>query len=228
MTPSPSDRLASLDLHSLSPEHAGIVDALTSTSQPLSDHVLDLLPCGLQHTLHTGILRQSHRLDGARMHTVTYVLVPGVDPAALEAALIDAEWSWWKNGRISRWTRRADGSCSFVLSPVWPFVPSKVGIDMEPRASTEQSAPWGARIPITTYTTQFSGDFEGPGRYEILGLDGGSALRSVWDGVARLGIKKLMPLSMILKMHLGAEAGSLGFPLPKGTGFPGLVKRLTG
>lgn len=226
MTPSLSDRLANLDLNSLSPEHASIVDALTSTSESLSDDVLDLLPCGLQHPLQIESLRQSHRLDGARMHTVTYVLVPGVDPAALEAALIDAEWSWWKNGKISKWTKRADGSCSFVLSPVWPFVPSKVGIDMEPRTTTEQPTPWGARIPITTCAVQFSGDFEGPGRYEILGLEGGSALRSVWAGVARLGIKKLMPLSMILNMHLGAEAGTLAFPLPKGTGFPGLVKRL--
>ena len=97
---------------------------------------------------------------------------------------------------------------------------------MEPRTTTEQPTPWGARIPITTCAVQFSGDFEGPGRYEILGLEGGSALRSVWAGVARLGIKKLMPLSMILNMHLGAEAGTLAFPLPKGTGFPGLVKRL--
>jgi hypothetical protein len=35
-----------------------------------------------------------------------------------------------------------------------------------------------------------------------------------------------MPLSMILNLHLGAEGGTLGFPFPKGTGFPGLVGRL--
>ena len=221
-----SERLTSLDPDSISPEHANIVAALTSASERINDDVHDLLPCGLQQALQLEPLRQSHRLEGARMHTVTYVLIPGVDPAAIETALIEEEWNWWKNGKISKWTRRDNGGCSFVLAPVWPLVPSKVGIELEPRTASEQATRWGASVPVATYQARFSADFEGPGRYEILTLDGGSALRSVWDGVARLGLSKLLPLSVVLNLHLGAEAGTLRFPLPKGTGFPGLVKRL--
>jgi hypothetical protein len=172
-------------------------------------------------------LRQTHHLDGPRIHTGTYVLMPGVDPAAVESALIDEEWSWWKNGKISKWHQTSNGGRSFILAPVYPFVPSKVGIELASKTTSEHPTPWGTNVPVTSFVARFFADFEGPGCYEILRLEGGSALRSVWDGVVRLGMKKLMPLSMILNMHLGAEAGTVGFPFPKGTGFPGLVKKLS-
>lgn len=226
-TRSLSQRLAGLDPHALSPELAAIAASLTSAGGAIADEVADLLPCALQQALGLAPLRQSHHLERDRIHTVTYVLLPGVDPAALEAALVDREWSWWKSGKTTLWTRRDDGGCRFVLAPAAPLLPSKVGIDLAPRRTGVLPTPWGASVPLVNYPARFFADFEGPGRYEILTIAGGCALRSVWDGVARLGIRKLLPLHLILHLHLGAEAGTLSFPLPKGTGFPGLVRHLT-
>ncbi|MFT5471128.1 MAG: hypothetical protein ACI8UO_006261, partial [Verrucomicrobiales bacterium] len=221
-----SDRLSELDRSALSAEHASIAESLVSSSEPLEKDVADFLPVELQRALELPDLRQTHRLEGPRIHSVTYVLLPGVDPATAEVALIDSEWSWWKPGKVSKWSRREDGGCSFVLSPV-PMVPSKVGIELEPQVANELPVSWGEPISVVTFAARFFADFEGPGRYEVLALDGGCALRSCWDGVARCGLKKLMPLKMILKMHLDAEAGTAGFPFPKGTGFPGLVRMLS-
>lgn len=227
MTMTLSQRLAKLDTATLSPGNASIVAALESIGDALAAETGEFLPCDLQQSLGLVRLRQSHRLEEDRIHTLTYVLLPGVDPGALESKLIEEPWSWWEHGKVSRWRRLENGGAAFILAPVWPFVPSKVGIELEPRSAREEPVPWRKTIPIACYEARFSADFDGPGRYEILTLEGGSALRSIWDGVRRLGIKKLMPLSMILRMHLDAEAGTAGFPLPKGTGYPGLVKSLT-
>lgn len=222
-----SQRLASLDSSELSPGNAQTAATLApaSTSEPLTEDDAGFLPCELQLALNLDRLRQTHRLEGGRIHSMTYVLLPGVDPHAVEAALIDEPWTWWKHGKISDWTRREDGGCKFVLSPVWPYVPSKVGIELEPRTTDQRLTQWGA-VPFASYSARFFADFEGPGGYDVLTLPDGAALRSRWDGVARVGVKKLMPLPMILGMHLGAEAGTVGFPFPKGTGFPGLIEKL--
>ena len=220
-----TDRLTRLDTSSLTREHAEIVAKIYSTPSYLTEECTDLLPCQLQQDLQLPQLRQSHHLEGSKIYTTTYVLMPGVDPASVESAIVEEEWNWWKNGKITHWKRTETGGCSFILSPV-AFVPSKVGIELNAKTTTERMTAWDASIPLTSFSARFFADFEGPGSYEILALDGGCALRSIWAGVARLGLKKLMPLSMILNMHLGAEAGTVGFPFPKGTGFPGLAQKL--
>jgi len=219
-------RLSALNRSDLSPESGQIAEALAADTTQLTEESSTLLPCELQKALSLPPLRQAHRLEENRIYTITYVLLTGVEPTAVEAALVENPWDWWQRGKVAKWSRRNDGGTSFVLSPVH-LVPSKVGVDLDPRTAGEESAPWGATIPVARYAARFSADFEGPGRYEILTLAGGSGLRSIWDGVRRLGMKKLMPLSTILSMHLGAEKGTVGFPpFCKGTGFPGLAAAL--
>lgn len=189
------------------------------------DRSFDLLPVELQERLDPDPIHQTHRLDGRRIHTVTTVRLAGVSPERLREALLAAPWTWWKHGRISGWTRKEGGGVRFVLWPVWLRSPARVGIELQPPVAGEEPG-WGISSPKEVVAARFFADFDGPGSYEVLPVRGGCVLRSLWDGVAPRGFTALLPVSSILKVHLGAESGTLSFPFRGGTGFPGLLDHL--
>lgn len=221
------EQLAELDRDSLDPKVAQIVESLIQIEQ-LDEEVGDYLPLVLQQTLQWQPIRQRYRTADGRIYTTTYVLFPGIEVTEVEKAFFEEDWDWWRHGKMFRRQKKEDGGYSLVLAPFFRRVPAMVGIDLAPGTPGEFSTPWGDAIPVVTYSARIFENFEGVGRYEFFALDGGSALRSVWDGVAPLGFRKLLPLSAILYVHLWAEAGTAPFPLPKGTGFSGLVEKLTG
>ena len=189
------------------------------------DGSFDLLPVGVQERLVASPIHQTHRLANNRIHTVTTVRLSGITPDRVSRALVEEPWTWWRHGRISGWTRTPEGGARFVLWPIWLRSPARVGIELAPPSVAPEEA-WGVSQPRIVVGARFFADFEGPGAYEILGVRGGSVLRSVWDGVARRGVISPMPVWTVNKVHLGAEAGTLGFPFRSGTGFPGLIEHL--
>ena len=174
-----------------------------------------------------GRIRQTSSVDGRRISSVTDVRLEGVAPAAALRAVLEEPWSWWRRGRIRDWQREDDGGVRFVLWPIWPFVPSQVGIDMAAPAAAEENFE-GAVRSKTVLAARFFAGFEGAGRFEILDLGHGSLFRSVWDGVEPRGPAGLLPVRVVHDLHVGAEGGTLPFPLPSGTGYPGLIERLRG
>jgi hypothetical protein len=83
--------------------------------------------------------------------------------AAVRRATIDEPWHWWGRGRISGWTRTADGGLRFVLWPAWLRSPSRVDIIMSPPA---EIAGADGRRRVASAATFFA-NFEGPGRYDV-------------------------------------------------------------
>lgn len=156
------------------------------------------------------------------MFTTALFHFPGASVESLRRALLDAPWTWWRAGRVEKWTKRPDGTVWFRLWPMWLRSPATIGIELgppEPGVETEA----GASRSKLVVPARFSESFVGPGRYEILDLPDGAALRSVFAGVRRTGFLRLMPVSSVLDLHVRAEHGTLTFPFPKGTGFGGLA-----
>lgn len=172
-------------------------------------------------------IQQSSSLDGKRIFSVTDVRLPGVASEAVLRAVLAEPWSWWRHGCIQGWKRKGDGGARFVLWPAWPLLPSRVGVDLAPPETTEEDFD-GALRQKTVLACRFFAGFEGPGRYEILDLGGDSVFRSVWDGVEPRSIAALLPIQVTSDIHLRSERGTLLFPLPKGTGYPGLTEHLSG
>ncbi len=189
------------------------------------ERVFDLLPLRLQARLDSDPIHQVHHLEGDRIHTVTTVRFPGVDPERLEQVLVGEPWDWWKGGRVSHWTRTPDGGTKFILWPVWLRSPARVGIELSP-AKTEEESILGAPRRRRVVAARFFQDFEGPGAYEVLEARGGSVLRAIWSGVRRQGVISILPVPSVLNIHLGAERGSLRFPFRSGTGYPGLLSKM--
>jgi hypothetical protein len=221
-----TEKWEAIDRSGLTEEANRVAEKLSPEDLPATPELVDFLPLGLQSALGLETLRQSDHLEGDRMHTVTYVGLPGIALDRAVRALWSEPWDWWQHGRISDWTEVTEGGTRFVLEPVWPWIPSKVGIELEPKQTTAISTPWSEDVAMTSSQARFFADFEGPGRYELFALADGCGFRSIWAGVARTGFKKLMPLRMILSMHLGAESGRVPLPFARGTGFPGLVAHL--
>ena len=171
-------------------------------------------------------LRQSSRIENGRLYTVTEIDLPGVAPSDVHRAVFDEPWTWWQGGRISKRHTTDEGKLSFVLWPVWLRSPARVGIVMAPPEQKTRTDDDGAEHTVDVYPASFFADFDGPGSYETIHRDDGVTVRSVWNGVAPRGFTRTMPLSMLLNVHLGAEAGTLSFPFRSGTGFPGLASYL--
>ncbi len=188
--------------------------------------VFHLLPLVVQRILQPDPIYQSDALVEGRIHTVTEIRLARVAPDEVFEAIFAMPWSWWRRGRISGWTRTPEGGLRFVLWPAWLRSPARVGIDLSPPERKTELAPSGATSVRISSSASFFGDFDGPGRYEILGGQDATILRSVWDGVQRKGFLRLMPIAMVLDVHLRAERGTLKFPFPAGTGFPGLIEYL--
>ncbi|MEM9598764.1 MAG: hypothetical protein AAGD06_31140 [Acidobacteriota bacterium] len=174
-----------------------------------------------------GTIRQSHRREGRMLFTVTEIDLPGIDGDGAHRALFEQPWGWWKGGRISKHRSAPEGGVSFELWPMWLRSPARVGIEMSaPVEAGAQRGGDGEGPRTTVYRTRFFADFVGPGHYEVEHHADGVRVRSVWDGVRATGVVRPMPAAVVMRLHLGAEAGTLPFPFPKGTGFPGLAKHL--
>jgi hypothetical protein len=162
---------------------------------------------------------QTARLDGDLMYTVTTFRFPGASVEAIRQALLDRPWHWWKGGRVDNWTKFPDGTVRFVLWPMWLRSPASISIELRPPVQAVETTTPGQSWPKLIIPARFSGNFAGPGRYEILERTDGVFLRSVFDGVWRTGFMRLMPAGVALGLHVMAEQGTLPFPFPAGTGF---------
>jgi len=163
-------------------------------------------------------VQHTARLQGRRIYTEATVPVAAAADDVV-AALVEP-WTWWKGGRVSGFERREDGGCRFVLWPAWLRLPARVGIELAaPRRGEEDGK--------TVLEARFFADFDGPGRYEVAQAPHGSVLHAVWEGVAIRGPTSLVP-RMVLFFHVRSESGTLPFPLPRGTGYPGLLAHLEG
>lgn len=171
------------------------------------------------------LIRQTSSVDGKRIFSVTDVRLPGVEPAAVMRAVLEEPWSWWRHGRVRGWKRSDGGGARFVLWPAWPFVPSQVGVEMAPPKDAEEEVDGSAR-PKKVMAAGFFGGFDGPGRYEVVDLGGGSLFRSVWDGVAPRRLAAALPIKSVHDIHVKAEGGGFSFPLLRGTGYVGLIEHL--
>lgn len=165
------------------------------------------------------------RFEGGRIFTTALFRFPGASVESLRRALLDGPWTWWRGGRVEKWTKRPDGTVWFRLWPMWLRSPASIGIELAPPARGTELDSGASRSKLVV-SARFSENFVGPGRYEILDLPDGAALRSVWDGVERKGFALLMPARVLLDLHVRAELGTLRFPFPKGTGFGGLSAQL--
>jgi hypothetical protein len=142
-------------------------------------------------------------------------------PAAVDSAieLISGPWDWWEHGRITGFTRNPDGSSDQVLSPVWWFI-TRVGLHLYPPAALEELR--GTRIPLLL--TQH---FTGPASMDVYPDPSGGAafnIRGRFHGVEYH--MPAIPNSIAEALHLGAEAGTMPLPFPKGTGWAGLLEKL--
>jgi hypothetical protein len=127
-------------------------------------------------------------------------------------------WNWWRKGTARAFQRFEDGSSVQVLAPVWWYWA---------RIRVRSSVPvaWGeggVRIPV-----RLSGTWVGPASWDVFpdpARPGWSIVRSRFHGV-----ENHVPFfgdDIATRAHLGAEAGNLFPPFPKGTGLVGLAAEL--
>src|SRR5215472_7180864 len=157
---------------------------------------------------------QVARLDGALMYTVTTFRFPGASVDAIRRALLDTPWHFWKGGRVNKWTKRSDGTVQFVLWPMWLRSPASIGIELSPPTRAIETTSPGQAYQKLVIPARFSLNFVGPGRYEIVDRPGEVVLRSAFDGVHRTGFMRPLPAASVLRLHVLAEQGALGFPFP--------------
>ncbi len=191
----------------------------------------ELMPLAVQELLQPDPIHQTDATRGPLVRTVTAVRIRAA-PQAVAAAIFDRPWSWWKNGEVLDWQR--GDKVRFLLQPIatrafgYLSLPAKPGIELSAAEETEEPTRDGrcSRKKIV-FPARFFRDIVGPGRYEIVDIAGGSLLRSVWDGAERRALQvKLLPMKLFLRVHLGGEKGDLSWPLPPGTGFPGLLEMI--
>jgi hypothetical protein len=190
-----------------------------------AEGLFDALPLVLQATLDPDPIHQVHHIEGDRIHTLTTVRLGGVDPIRVSRALAEEPWTWWHGGHVSHWHRTPLGGTAFVLWPMWLRSPIRLGIELMPPAEASPSSS-GRAGRHTIFRARFFANFEGPGAFEVSEAIGGALLRSRWYGVRPRGVTSLVPVSAVLAMHLWSEHGTLSFPFPSGTGFPGLLESL--
>lgn len=158
---------------------------------------------------------QRHLPDEPLIFCETVMTIPG-DPAAA-VALIDGPWTWWHSGRAANFRKNADGSTDQVLSPVWWYT-TRIGMHMHPPAPLADAS--GTRLSI-----DFSRQFTGRATMDVIvERDRRLTIRGRFHGVENH--VPLIPLWLVANIHMRAEAGTLRFPFPRGTGWPGLAAAL--
>jgi hypothetical protein len=132
--------------------------------------------------------------------------------------LIRGPWSWWHKGRSTDYRVEADGSSGQVLTPVWWYT-TRIHLRILPPIPLPNSTP-GVRLPI-----HMTRQFVGMATMDVIESGGGRlTICGRFHGVENR--VPLIPLWMVSGIHLRAEAGTLLFPFPRGTGWRGLAEAL--
>ena len=160
-------------------------------------------------------LRQRYLPSAGRIFCETVFTTKGSPEEAIR--LLRGPWEWWHHGRSSKFHVNADGSTSQVLAPIWWHL-TRVGVQIHPRRDLKETG--GIRLPMS-----ISRDFRGFASIDIYAnpAAAGIIVRERYQGVEN---HTPVPAGMATRIHLRAEAGTLLFPFPKGTGFPGLWQLL--
>ena len=136
--------------------------------------------------------------------------------------LLRGAWEWWHHGRSADFHLNPDGSTSQMLSPVW-WNFTRVGVQVFSRRDLPGTG--GIRLPLL-----MSRHFRGVASIDVYpnpapdSTGGGLVIRGRYHGVE--DHVPLIPPGMSTRIHLRAEAGTLSFPFPKGTGYCGLLELL--
>ena len=138
-------------------------------------------------------------------------------------AKLRGPWTWWSRGRTTGFRTNADGSSEQTVAPVWWYI-ARVGCRVLPPVKPPGDER-GVRLPI-----HLSRHFVGLQTIDVIDAPDDNVIVR-----GRLhGVENHFPISgieLVITVHLGAEAGTLFFPFPRGTGWCGLaaaVERPTG
>lgn len=185
----------------------------------LRDDVFDH-PDGEWRHIHADehFTQRFRRETGPPIWCETLMTVPGVTTVDAALSLICGPWNWWEHGNIAGFTRNADGSSDQTLSPVWWFV-TRVNLHMFPPVPLPDLKGWRVPLLLTRH-------FDGPSSMDVYPDDRNNALivRGRFHGVEYRFAAYLDRIAE--RLHLGAEAGTMPPPFPKGTGWVGLFRRL--
>lgn len=157
--------------------------------------------------------------DGGLIVCETLMTVHGTTGMQPAIDLICGPWDWWDHGRITDFVPNADGSSDQILSPVWWFI-TRVGLHILPPADLPDH-PKGKRMGL-----MLSGHFVGPSSMDVYPNERCDELiiRGRFHGVEYT--MPAIPTMIAETLHMGAEAGTMPIPFPKGTGWVGLLHKL--
>jgi hypothetical protein len=161
---------------------------------------------------------QRHLDDAKIIVCETVMTVHGTTDQQPAIDLIGGPWDWWEHGRITDFVRNADGSSDQILSPVWWFI-TRVGLHIQP--PVDLVGLRGKRMGL-----MLSGHFAGPSSMDVYLNERGDGMiiRGRFHGVEYT--MPAIPNMIAEGLHLGAEAGTMPIPFPKGTGWVGLLHKL--
>jgi len=132
-------------------------------------------------------------------------------------------WNWWRRGLLIKYTKNQDSSVETDLQAITKPIPAPLHLKLQP---PEQIANgWHISAYFSTVVDgKTNGVFEGPGSFDVeLARDAegrdGYQLVHKFNGVKPHGA----PASIGVNLHFAATGGSLRWPFPHGTGFPGLA-----
>src|SRR4051812_5942030 len=83
------------------------------------------------HSYSDAHFRQRYLREHGPIICETLMTVHGTTDCDSALDLICGAWDWWEHGRITGFTRNADGSSDQILSPVWWFI-TRVGLHIFP------------------------------------------------------------------------------------------------
>jgi hypothetical protein len=161
---------------------------------------------------------QRYLRDESLIFCETLMRVPKTTDIGAAAALIMGPWDWWEHGGITDFKVNEDGSTDQILAPVWWFI-TRVGLHIFP--PHELSEGKGQRMALL-----LTGHFAGPSSMDVYVDEraAGMIVRGRFHGVEYT--MPAVPGKVAEGLHLGAEAGTMPPPFPKGTGWVGLLHRL--
>jgi hypothetical protein len=161
---------------------------------------------------------QRHVDDATIIVCETIMTVHGTTDLQPAIDLICGPWDWWEHGRITDFVSNADGSSDQILSPVWWFI-TRVGLHILP--PVDLPGLKGKRMGL-----MLSGHFVGPSSMDVYlnEREDGMIIRGRFHGVDYT--MPAIPNLIAEGLHLGAEAGTMPVPFPKGTGWVGLLHKL--
>jgi hypothetical protein len=161
---------------------------------------------------------QRYLRDETLIYCETLMTVHNTVDIDAAAAMIMGPWDWWEHGRITDFKLNPDGSTDQTLAPVWWFI-TRVGLHIFPPAPLSDSP--GQRMPL-----MLTGHFAGPSSMDVYRNEtsDGLIVRGRFHGVEYT--IPAVPDKIAEGLHLGAEAGDMPPPFPKGTGWVGLLHKL--